>query len=294
LELACAAADGNPNPIAEAAFLEKVGRGGADADTLCAADADGNLAAWAWVSFDDGFAHERRAYLQGGVRLDLRRKGLGSHLLAWTESRARQVYAAVPDARPLVMRIDVYHENPDAFSFFERRGFHFALAEDELRRDLSQSIPASPLPEGMTFVPWTEENTGEFFRAYQDAFSTRPGFPGWTEEVWRRAFTGGDDFRADLSLLLLDGAEPVGYAVCAVEGEEGWIVQVGVRPAWRRRGLAGALLSETMRRFQREGLRAAMLDVNVNNPRAMSVYRRLGFERLWRCTSHRKTVEASR
>lgn len=62
---------------------------------------------------------------------------------------------------------------------------------------------------------------------------------------------------------------PIGYALCAVEGNtSGHIVQMGVRPLWRRRGLAGMLLAEAMRRFRAEGLRYATLEVNVNNPQA--------------------------
>ena len=98
-------------------------------------------------------------------------------------------------------------------------------------------------------------------------------------------------------MLILDGAEPVGFAICYVETPEndqptgeGWIVQMGVRPAWRHRGLAGALLSEIMRRFVSEGLTFARLDVNVNNPQAASLYRRLGFERTKRYTSYQKKV----
>jgi mycothiol synthase len=290
LEQECAAADGNPNPLDEAAILRVLDAAGTDANTLCAASADGSLVAWASVAFDTSFAHERRAYLTGGVHPAFRHQGLGSQLLAWMGARASQLYTSIHDNRPLVMRIDVYHQNPEAFAFYERRGFGFALSEEELLRNLGQPIPGNPVPEGMMFAVWTEEDAHLFFLAYDDAFRDRPGFPGWTEEVWRKAFTGHDSFRSDLSLLLLDGEEPAGYAVCAVEEGEGWIAQIGVRPAWRRRGLAGALLSEVMRRFRAKGFSEAVLGVNVNNPRALSVYLRLGFVRAKRYTSYRKTV----
>jgi mycothiol synthase len=57
-----------------------------------------------------------------------------------------------------------------------------------------------------------------------------------------------------------------------------WIVQVGVVPAARRRGLAAALVSEALGRLRAEGSDQAWLTVNVNNPGAAAVYRRLGFE----------------
>ncbi len=264
-------------------------------DTLCAVDADGRLAARAWVSFDDSFGHEYRAVLDGLVHPDQRGQGLGSFILRWMEARVRQRCPA-GDARPLVLRIDFYDRGADAITLYEQHGFRFQLAEDEMRRDLGLPLPTERLPDGLSFVTWSAERARLFFEAYQQAFGERPGFPGWDEATWRQALTGHSKFRADLSLLVTDGSAGVAYAICAV-GEPapdqrpvGWIVQLGVDPAWRRRGLAAALLAEAMRRFQAEGLPYAMLDVNANNPQAFRVYQRLGFEPTKRYTSYRKTL----
>ena len=65
------------------------------------------------------------------------------------------------------------------------------------------------LPEGMTLVPWSEQRATQFFEVYQDAFRERPRFPGWSEDTWRHNFTDYPDFRADLSLLAMEGPEGV-------------------------------------------------------------------------------------
>jgi mycothiol synthase len=152
----------------------------------------------------------------------------------------------------------------------------------------------------MTFADWSPQRAGLFFEAYRDAFRERPRFPHWSEETWRHNFTGGAGFRPDLSLLLLEDAEPVGFAICYVETEaapegdgEGWIVQMGVRPAWRRRGLGSALLLAATNRFQTESLRWAVLDVDVDNVGAARLYRRLGFECHRRYTSFQKPARQS-
>jgi ribosomal protein S18 acetylase RimI-like enzyme len=64
-----------------------------------------------------------------------------------------------------------------------------------------------------------------------------------------------------------------GFVTAAV----GWIVQVGVVPGARRRGLARALVTEALRRMTAAGEPEAWLNVNVNNPGAAALYRRLGF-----------------
>jgi ribosomal protein S18 acetylase RimI-like enzyme len=55
-----------------------------------------------------------------------------------------------------------------------------------------------------------------------------------------------------------------------------WIVQVGVVPAARGRGLGAALVGESLTRLRAAGCREAWLDVNVDNP-AKELYLRLGF-----------------
>jgi len=280
LERECAPIDGDTNPGTDDHYHKLVDHAGGRlaTDTICAAASSGRLAAGAWIRFDDTLAHEYRAFLEGRVHPEHRRRGLGRFLLHRMETRARQVFATIPGDRPRVMRIDFYDRGDDAVALYEQAGFEFAFAEDEMRRDLSRPIPANPLPPGMTFSTWTPERAGDFFGVYEDAFRGRPGFPDWAEDVWRDAFTGHSSFRADLSLLISEGEE------------HGWIDQLGVRPPWRGRGLAGALLSEIMRRCQTDGLRHAMLDVNIDNPQAIGVYERLRFELFRRRTVYKKTI----
>jgi mycothiol synthase len=299
LELDCAPMDGGTSiaSIAERkAKLEEAGDN-LTTDTLCAVDSTGHLAAAAWVTCDDYSAHEYRTFLDGRVHPDYRGRGLGSFILQWMETRARQMLSALKQDRPAVLRFDFYDRSDDALALFEQHGFRFSLAEDEWRRDLQQPVPVTELPQGMAVVTWSPQRATQFFDVYQDAFRERPRFPNWSEDTWRLNFTGGAGFRPDLSLLLLQGPEPVGFALCHVEAEGaedpasvGWIVQMGVRPAWRKRGLGTTLLHEEMRRFQAEGLSWAALEVNIDNYRALRLYQRLGFERRRRRTVYKKTV----
>lgn len=302
LELYCASTDGSTNLSTVADYQKKLDEAAENplTDTLCAVDANGQLAMTAWVTCDNCVKHEYRAFLEGNVHPDHRGRALGSFVLQWMEARARQILATLSDDRPCVLRIDFYDRSDDAIALFEKDGFRFALAEDEMRRDLSQPIPAVPLPEGMTFVTWSPRRAALFFTVYDHAFRDRPGFPGWSQDVWRYNLTGDPDFRRDLSLLILDGTEAVGFTICHIEVEadggpsgEGWITQMGVRPPWRNRGLGSALLSEVMQRLEATGLRYAMLEVNTNNSKARSLYRRLGFEDCRRRSSFQKRVTTS-
>lgn len=293
LELACAPLDGGTNLATIADLSARLDETGTrlTTDTLCLVDPTGELAASAWVTCDEGLRHQFRFFLDGRVHPQCRGRGLGSFVLQWMESRASEMLSELNEARPGVLRIDFYDRADDAMALFERQGFRFAFAEDEMWRDLSQPLPALEVPDGMDLVTWSPRSTALFFEAYQDSFRERPGFPHWSEEVWCHNYSGGASFRADLSVLLLEGGDPVGYAISHVEtGAVGWIVQMGVRPAWRHQGLGAALLCEVMRRFQDEGLRWAALEVNVDNDRAFRLYQRLRFERRTRHTSYQKPL----
>jgi len=299
LEVDCAPTDGGTGIATIADQKTKLEQSGdkLTTDTLCAVDSTGRLAAAAWVTCDDRLAHEYRAFLDGRVHPDYRGQELGSFILMWMEIRARQILSGLRQDRPGVLRIDFYDRSEDAVALFEEHGFEFALAEDTMRRDLSHPLPAVQLPEGMTLVAWSTQRATTFFEVYQDAFRERPRFPNWSEDTWRHNLTDYPDFRADLSLLMLQGREAVGFAICHVETEGaqdragvGWIVQMGVRPAWRRSGLGRALLCEVMHGFQADGLASAALEVNIDNEAALLLYQRLGFERRRSRTVYKKTA----
>jgi mycothiol synthase len=299
LQVDCAPLDGGTSIDSIEELNARLGEAGdrLATDTLALTDSSGNLAAAAWVTCGDRVPQEYRAFLDGRVHPDYRGRGLGSFILQWMEMRAHQTFSALERVRPATLRIDFYDRSDDALALFEQHGFRLSLAEDELRRDLQQPVPVTKLPKGTAVVNWSSQTAPSFFNVYQEAFRERPGFPGWSEAVWRRNFAAGATFRPDLSILLLQGSEPVGFAVCHVETEEAqtaeglsWIAQMGIRPSWRRQGLGAALLCEVMRRFRGDGLRWAGLEVNVDNGNALRLYRRVGFERLRTRSSYQKAA----
>ncbi len=287
LERACMQADGATNEAVLTDYAGKMQRL-VPADTLGAVNANGEIAASAWVLFE-GLKHEYRAFLGGLVGPAWRGQGIGEAILGWMEGHSRRFFATVADDRPRVLRHDFYQRGPEALALLERNGFQFVFAEDEMVRDL-KGLAEHALPAGLRSVAWSPERGRDFHHVYTEAFRERPGFPDWPEDVWIQNLTGYDEFRADLSRLVLDGDEPVGYAVCAVEEGVGEIVQIAVGPRWRGRGVASGILSDVFRQFRQEGLTRASLSVNVNNPSAISVYRRLGFELFRRYTSYRKSL----
>ena len=232
-------------------------------------------------------ADEYRTTIVGQVHPDHRRRGFGTFLLKWSIAEGSRLLATCPPDRPHVLQLTTEMLTEDAARLFERHGFTQQFAEDVMRRDLAapqragdfDSLPDVLLPSGFKLATWSPELADQFFTVCQAAFRERPGYPAWSQEKWLAWLeTDDDDFRPELSLLATHDDLPVGFIVCA----DRWIVQMGVLPERRERGIGSALVSEVLKRFRAAGGDHVLLDVNVNNPSAARVYTRLGFERVGR------------
>ena len=78
-------------------------------------------------------------------------------------------------------------------------------------------------------------------------------------------------------------------------GDWGWIGTLGVREAWRRRGLGLALLHESFRRFRSRGETTVALGGDVENPTgATRLYERAGMTVLWQADVWEKELRAAK
>ena len=76
-------------------------------------------------------------------------------------------------------------------------------------------------------------------------------------------------------LVALCEGEIAGYLGCHHLADEGFITNVAVFPAWRRRGVARALLRAAQ--TQARSLTRLSLEVRVSNTAAIALYESLGF-----------------
>jgi GNAT superfamily N-acetyltransferase len=71
----------------------------------------------------------------------------------------------------------------------------------------------------------------------------------------------------------------------------GWVGMIGVRPAWRRRGIAEALLRTAFAEFARRGERRVALGVDAESPTgATRLCERLGMRRFWEAVVYEKEL----
>ena len=83
-----------------------------------------------------------------------------------------------------------------------------------------------------------------------------------------------------------------GYAIAHVGGDEGEILNLGVAPAYRGRGLGRALVERMLAELRGRGARAVYLEVRESNVVARRLYESLGFaEVARRARYYRRPVE---
>jgi ribosomal protein S18 acetylase RimI-like enzyme len=80
------------------------------------------------------------------------------------------------------------------------------------------------------------------------------------------------------SVVALVGAEAVGLTLLGRRGTRGWIHSVGTLPAWRRCGIARAMVAQVICMAGEAGVEELLLEVFLQNAPAHGLYASLGFQ----------------
>lgn len=83
-------------------------------------------------------------------------------------------------------------------------------------------------------------------------------------------------------LLSITCDAPSGFLLARIAADEAEILSIGVLPAWRRRGVARALLAAAGGEATGRGARRLFLEVAADNPAARGLYLREGFAQVGR------------
>ncbi len=209
-----------------------------------------------------------------------------STLLTWADDRARQrLNLAPPDAR--VVNGTMVDTNEAVLrSILEDAGYQEVRRLYRMTVDLPQPPPPPELPAGISVHSFADyPDLLRPYRALREAFEDHVFHVETPEEdalaSLRHRFATDSQMDPNLCMVLVDGDEIAASAVTRRESDEdrtaGYIIGLGVRRPWRRRGLGTVLLIESFRRIYEAGKRRAMLHVDTDNiTGATRVYERAG------------------
>jgi len=215
---------------------------------------DGRLIAVGWVE-----KHHDTGVAIGIVHRDRRGRGLGSELVDRSEERLRVL--GVGRIHAVTLAPDVAAE-----PLLTGRGYREVRRFWEMTIALGDDPPDLQLPEGFRIEPFSAAVAHEFHAALEEAFTDHWEYQPSSFEDWWERQTARPDHDPSLWFLVRAGEEVAAATRNDPERSGGgWIGAIGVRPAWRGRGLAKALLIHSFREFHRRGQRRVGLGVDSEN-----------------------------
>jgi GNAT superfamily N-acetyltransferase len=230
-----------------------------------------------------------------------RGRGLRRAMLRWLEARLREVAAGLPPGAPKAFALSAPEQAEDLRALLASEGYHIARYFNRMARPLADPIPDFPLPAGLELRPVTPDQyraiwdaTNEAFRDHW-GFSPRPDeyFQWWLNEptfnpaLWQVAWDVATGEIAGQVQTFIDTDENEAFG-----RRRGYTETISVRRPYRRRGLARAMIVESLRALKAQGMTESALNVDSDSPTgAMRVYTDCGFRVEGRQFAYRKPLD---
>ncbi|MEW5828149.1 MAG: GNAT family N-acetyltransferase [Chloroflexota bacterium] len=263
------------------------------------AEVEGEMISYQRVLWEQELSGTRIYFVLNFMLPAWRRKGLGAAMLRWGEERLRRIAADHPQDGPRFFAAWTADTARGTVALLEKEGYLPVRYGYEMTRDLSEPFPEAPLPAGLEIRPVEEAHLRPIWEAMSEAFRDHWGYVPPTEENYRE-WLGEPDFNPSIFKIAWDGDQVAGMVqnyVLADENEEyrrkrGYTEGICVRRPWRKRGLAHALIVESMKMFKEMGMTETALGVDAENTSgALRLYESLGYRQVKKSVTYRKPME---
>jgi GNAT superfamily N-acetyltransferase len=250
------------------------------------------------------FEEDSGTYLYGLVGFlvpSWRRKGIGQGMLQWSENRMRQVASGHPAGKPKYFQCFVSQTESSSEAMLQKSGYNPARYMYDMVRPTLEDIPDFPLPQGLEVRPSRPENYRQIWDAGIEAFRDHWGFSEPLEEDYQAWLSNTSFFQPHLWQVAWDIAsnQVAGHVLTFINQAEnekfgrkrGYTESIAVRRPWRKRGLARALISRSLRSQKEEGMTESALGVDTENlSGATRIYEECGFRVARKNTIYRKSL----
>lgn len=231
-----------------------------------------------------------------------RYRGIGRAMLRRLEARQREIAAAMqPAERPKFFQRFTDSKETWLLALIEGEGYRPFRYTFNMVRPSLDDVPDFPLPAGLELRPARPEHYRRIWEADVEAFRDHWGFATPTEadyetwqanetifrpELWQIAWDVAADEIAGQVRTFIDHAANEKY-----NRKRGFTEFISVRRPWRRRGLARALIAESLRVQRAQSMTESALGVDSESlTGATRVYEACGFQIESRDAIYRKPL----
>jgi mycothiol synthase len=227
-----------------------------------------------------------------------RGRGIGTALVEWDMARIRAIAAGHDDANDKLYETWLNDKNVSANDLIRRAGFEPVTYAAQMIRATVDDLPDHVLPDGLEIRPVRGEDIRTIWEADIEAFRDHWGFTEPTEESYERflAFPYNDPTLWKIAWDAEGVAGQVKSFIDTAQNEEyslkrGWTEAISTSRRWRRKGVAKALIVESIRELASRGITEVALGVHTENPNgAYQLYESLGYEVVRTWTTYRKPL----
>ena len=253
---------------------DEVQRWWAREETTLVRDAGGRLIAYYSLTADD----PARYYSEIFVHPEVRALGLEGAILDRLEARTREKLADAPSDARVTLDSGIGRHSVVTRAALEEHGFGYIRTFWRMRIDQTEPPPTPEWPAGIVlriYQPGTSDERA-VYETVETAFEDHWNWHVTPYEEWMER-TQRPNFDPALWFLAMDGDQIAGTTLCTNETAKGWINKVAVLRAYRKRGIAKALLYQAFGAFWQRGIRRVELGVDAESlTGAQRLYEQVG------------------
>ncbi len=226
-----------------------------------------------------------------------RRQGIEEAMLGWCQRRLKEIADDHPQDSQRFYQTYSNGYKAAYNGILESLGYQPARYFIEMSRPL-EDIPEAALPEGIDLRPVRKQDERAVWEASIEAFRDHWGFSEPDEEDYK-SYQGSKYYQPELWQVAWDGDEIVSSVMNYIDEDynrkynkqRGWTEEITTRKAWRRRGIAKALIVRSMHMHKAKGMTEVGLGVDTDNPNgALKLYQSLGYEKVKTWITFRKEM----